>query len=410
MAVFEYKGLDGKGKAVKGLIDAEGPKSARTRLRKDGVFPTEVFEKSAGKATRGKGLSMEVDVASYFQRIKPQDIAEMTTQLSTLLAASVPMIESLSAVIDQCEKEKLKVVLTDLREKVNQGITLAEAMGAHPKVFSNLYINMVRAGEASGSLEVVFQRLSEYTEKQVRMRSQISSAMIYPIMMTVVGGLIVVGLFVFVIPKIRRILESMGKSLPFVTRLVLGISDFFLAWWWLVFILAGVASWWFKKWKATPDGRYKYHSILLRVPIFGPIVRQVAVARFCRTLSTLLDSGVPILTAIGIVEKVVDNEVLAKTIREAASNISEGESISGPLRESGEFPPLVTHMIAIGERTGELEPMLARVADSYDQQLENTLQGLTSLLEPLLILFMGGIVALIAVAILLPMLDMSSLQ
>jgi general secretion pathway protein F len=171
-----------------------------------------------------------------------------------------------------------------------------------------------------------------------------------------------------------------------------------------------VATWWFKKWKATPEGRYKYHSILLRLPIFGPIVRQIAVARFCRTLSTLLDSGVPILTAIGIVEKVVDNEVLAKTIREAASNISEGESISGPLKDSGEFPPLVTHMIAIGERTGELEPMLARVADSYDQQLENTLQGLTSLLEPLLILFMGGVVAMIAVAILLPMLDMSSLQ
>jgi len=410
MAVFEYKGLDGRGKAVKGLIDAEGPKSARSRLRKDGVFPTEVLEKTAGKATRGKGLSMEVDVAQYFQRITQQDLAEMTSQLSTLLAASVPMIESLTAVIDQCEKEKLKVVLTDLREKVNQGIALADAMAAHPKVFSNLYINMVRAGEASGSLEIVFQRLADYTEKQVRMKSQITSAMIYPVLMTVVGGLIVIGLFVFVIPKIRRILESMGKTLPFITKLVLGISDFFLAWWWLLGILLILGIWWFRRWKSTPEGRYKYHSLLLRLPIFGPIVRQVAVARFCRTLSTLLDSGVPILTAIGIVEKVVDNEVLAKTIREAANNISEGESIAEPLRASGEFPALVTHMIAIGERTGELEPMLARVADSYDQQLENTLQGLTSLLEPLLILFMGGVVAMIAVAILLPMLDMSSLQ
>ena len=196
MAGFEYKGLDGRGKAVKGLIDAEGPKSARARLRKDGVFPTEVLEKTAGKATRGKGLSMEVDVAQYFQRITQQDLAEMTSQLSTLLAASVPMIESLTAVIDQCEKEKLKVVLTDLREKVNQGIALADAMAAHPKVFSNLYINMVRAGEASGSLEIVFQRLADYTEKQVRMKSQITSAMIYPVLMTVVGGLIVIGLFV----------------------------------------------------------------------------------------------------------------------------------------------------------------------------------------------------------------------
>jgi len=410
MAVFEYKGLDSRGKAVKGLIDAEGPKSARSRLRKDGVFPTEVFEKRAGKATRGKGLSMEVDVGAYFQRITQQDLAEMTSQLSTLLAASVPMIESLSAVIDQCDKEKLKVVLTDLREKVNQGIALADAMQAHPKVFSNLYVNMVRAGEASGSLEIVFQRLADYTEKQVRMKSQITSAMIYPVLMTLVGGLIVVGLFVFVIPKIRRILESMGKTLPAITKLVLGLSDFFLAYWWVLLVLFIVAVWRFRVWKSTPEGRYKYHALLLKMPVFGPIVRQVAVARFCRTLSTLLDSGVPILTAIGIVEKVVDNEVLAKTIREAANNISEGESIAEPLRQSGEFPALVTHMIAIGERTGELEPMLARVADSYDQQLENTLQGLTSLLEPLLILFMGGVVAMIAVAILLPMLDMSSLQ
>jgi len=268
----------------------------------------------------------------------------------------------------------------------------------------------VRAGEASGSLEIVFQRLADYTEKQVRMKSQITSAMIYPVMMTVVGGLIVIGLFVFVIPKIRRILESMGKTLPFITKLVLGLSDFFIAYWWVIGLVIVLAVWWFRRWKATSEGRYKYHSLLLRMPIFGPIVRQIAVARFCRTLSTLLDSGVPILTAIGIVEKVVDNEVLAKTIREAAANISEGESIAEPLRQSGEFPALVTHMIAIGERTGELEPMLARVADSYDQQLENTLQGLTSLLEPLLILFMGGVVAMIAVAILLPMLDMSSLQ
>jgi len=409
MAVFEYKGLDGAGKSVKGLIDAEGAKAARARLRKDGVFPTEVFEQKAGSMTRGKGLSMEVDVSKFFQRISQQDLAEMTSQLSTLLAASVPMIDSLTAVIDQCEKQKLKVVLTDLREKVNQGISLGDAMANHPKVFSNLYVNMVRAGEASGSLEVVFQRLADYTEKQVRMKSQITSAMIYPVLMTVVGGLIVVGLFVFVIPKIRRILDSMGKSLPFITKFVMGLSDFFLAWWWLMAILLVAGIWFFRRWKATPEGRYKYHSFLLKMPVFGPIVRQIAVARFCRTLSTLLDSGVPILTAIAIVEKVVDNEVLAKAIREAADNIAEGESIAVPLRQSGEFPALVTHMIAIGERTGELEPMLARVADSYDQKLENTLQGLTSLLEPLLILFMGGVVAMIAVAILLPMLDMSSL-
>jgi len=409
MAVYAYKGLDGDGKAVKGLIDSENPKSARMRLRRDGIFTTDIHEQVAGNTVKGSGLAMEVDVAGLFEKIKPQDIAEVTGQLSTLLAASVPMVEALGAVIEQCEKQKFKVVLTDIREKVTQGTSLAAAMSEHPKVFNNLFVNMVHAGEASGSLDVVFHRLAEYTEAQVRMRSQLTAAMIYPLMMTVVGGLIVLGLFVFVIPKIRRVLESMGKTMPFITQFVLGVSDFFLAYWWLIFIVIGVAVYMFKRWKASPQGQTRWHQFLLTMPIFGPIIRQVAVTRFCRTLSTLLDSGVPILTAIAIVEKVVDNDILAAAIHEAAENISEGESIAVPLKKSGEFPPLVTHMIAIGERTGELEPMLGRVADSYDKRLEATLAGLASLLEPLLILAMGGVVGTIALAVLLPMLDMSSL-
>ena len=410
MAVYAYKGLDAKGKSVKGLIDAENPKSARKRLRVDGIFPTEVEEQVAGVTVKGEGLAREVDLSGLFERIKPQDLAELTGQMATLLAASVPMVEALSAVTEQCEKQKLKVILTDVREKVTQGISLADALKEHPKVFNNLFVNMVYAGEASGSLDVVFKRLAEYTEAQVKMRSQITAAMIYPVLMTCVGGLIVLGLFVFVIPKIRRVLESMGKTMPLLTRMVLGFSDFVLNYWWLVALVIAGAVYYFRKWKETEKGRAKWHQMVLNFPIFGNVVRQVAVTRFCRTFSTLLDSGVPILSAIAIVEKVVGNDVLAAAIRSAAENISEGDSISEPLKRSGEFPPLVTHMIAIGERTGELEPMLGKVADSYDRQLENTLNALTSLLEPLLILGMGGAVATIAMAVLMPMLDMSSLR
>jgi len=414
MAVYEYKGLDGRGKAIAGIIDAEGAKSARTRLRKQGLFPTDIKQQAvAGGGSekadkKGGGLSREVDVAAFFQRVGIKDISAMTTQLATLIGANIPMVEALSAIQEQCEKDKLKVILADVREKVNQGGGLADAMESHPKVFSDLYVNMVRAGEASGSLDLVLQRLASYTEGQVKLRGKVTGAMIYPILMSVVGGAIVMGLFVFVIPRIRRVLESFGQTLPAITRITLGISELVLGWWWAIGLLGFGAYTLFRRWKATKEGRFKWHSFLLKAPVFGPIVRRVAVTRFCQTLSTLLDSGVPILTAVGIVERVVQNDVLAKAVREAAENISEGDSIAAPLRQSGEFPPLVTHMIAIGERTGELESMLGKVADSYESQLESTLEGLTSLLEPLLILVMGGVVGFIAMAIMLPMLNMSN--
>jgi len=410
MAVYEYKGLDGRGKATQGIIDAEGAKSARSRLRKQGVFPTEVNRQAVSGLEEGQsdGLSREIDVAAMFQRVGIKDVSALTTQLATLIGAGVPMVESLTAIQEQCEKPKLEVVLADVREKVNQGGSLADAMAGHPKIFSDLYVNMVRAGEASGNLDLVLRRLASYTEAQVKLRGKLTGAMIYPILMTVVGGAIVLGLFVFVIPRIRRVLESFGQALPPITRLVLGFSELVLGWWWACALLGGLAYYLFRRWKTTEEGRFKWHTFLLRLPVLGPVVRRVAVTRFCQTLSTLLDSGVPILTAIEIVERVVQNDVLAKAVREAAENIAEGDSIAAPLRQSGEFPPLVTHMIAIGERTGELESMLGKVAESYESQLEATLEGLTSLLEPLLILLMGGVVGFIAMAIMLPMLNMSN--
>ncbi len=414
MAVYEYKGLDGRGKAIAGIIDAEGSKSARARLRKQGLFPTDIKQQavsgggSGDTEKKGGGLSREVDVAAFFQRVGIKDVSAMTTQLATLIGANIPMVEALAAIQEQCEKDKLKVILADVREKVNQGGSLADAMENHPKIFSDLYVNMVRAGEASGSLDLVLQRLAAYTEGQVKLRGKVTGAMIYPILMSVVGGAIVLGLFVFVIPRIRRVLESFGQALPAITRITLGISELVLGWWWAIGLVGLGAYTLFRRWKATKAGRFKWHSLLLKAPVLGPIVRRVAVTRFCQTLSTLLDSGVPILTAVGIVERVVQNDVLARAVREAADNISEGDSISAPLRQSGEFPPLVTHMIAIGERTGELESMLGKVADAYESQLESTLEGLTSLLEPLLILVMGGVVGFIAMAIMLPMLNMSN--
>jgi general secretion pathway protein F len=227
--------------------------------------------------------------------------------------------------------------------------------------------------------------------------------------MTLVGLGIVLGLFVFVIPKIRRVFDTFGETLPFITRALLGVSDFVTGYWWLFILVFGGAVYFFRRWLATADGRFKFDGYILKVPIFGRLNRLVAVSRCCRTLSTLLSSGVPILSAMGIVATVVNNKVIEKAVLEASKNVTEGESLAGPLKASGQFPPIVTHMIAIGERTGELEPMLGKVADAYDAEVDNMVGALTSLLEPVLILAMGGIVAFVAIAIMLPMMNMSAI-
>lgn len=409
MAAFEYKGMDARGAAVAGIVDADSPKGARQKLRKQGVFPTDVWEQKAGKATRGQGLSVQIDFSRFLQRVRARDVAEMTSQLSTLVGAGIPMVESLSALIDQVENPALKVILVEVREQVNQGTTLADALRAHPRVFGDLYVNMVAAGEQSGALDIVLDRLTAYTEASVRLRSKLISSLTYPVLMGFVGFGIVVGLFVGVIPRVKKIFDSFDEGLPLITRVLLGISDLVVGWWWLMLILAGAGIWWLRRYVKTPEGRHRWHALALKMPIFGRINRLVAVSRFARTMATLLSSGVPILTALGIVKNVVQNDIIADAVSSAGQNIAEGQSIAVPLKASGQFPPLVTHMIAVGEKTGDLEPMLGKVADAYDQQVENILGTLTSLLEPIIIVFMGGVVLLVALAILLPMMQLSAI-
>ncbi|MEL6349823.1 MAG: type II secretion system inner membrane protein GspF [Myxococcota bacterium] len=409
MAAYEYKGFDRAGKAIKGVIDADSPKSARSKLRGQGLFPSEISEQKADKATRGSGLNVEVDFSKLFQRVTVDDIAQMTSQLATLINAGIPMVEALNAMVDQTENQKLKLVLVEIREQVNQGDTLARAMSKHPKIFNNLYISMVAAGESSGALDAVLARLSDYTESSVKLRNEVISAMTYPGLMGGVSVLIIAGLFLGVIPRIRRIFDSFDVTLPLITRFMLGFSDFLGTYWWVMILAVAGAVYGFRRWVKTPNGIRRWDQFKLNMPVFGRINRLVAVSRFCRTFATLLTSGVPILTAVNITKNVVQNTILAEAIENAGRNISEGESIAGPLRESGEFPAMVTHMIAIGEKTGELEPMLAKVSDSYDTRVENMLRALTSTLEPIMIVGLGGLVMVVALSILLPMLNLSSI-
>lgn len=409
MAVFEYKGFDGGGTAVSGIIDADNAKTARTRLRRQGLFPTEVKEQT-GKGTTGQGWNREIDVAQYLEFITKRDIAIVTAQLAVLIGASVPMAESLGALVEQSEKNKLKVVLSKIRERVNEGATLADALSDHPQVFDELFVSMVRAGERTGSLGEVLDRLSKFADASVKLQGQVVSALAYPVLMGFVGAAMLTAIFVGVLPQVRTMFKSFGgeENLPMVTKVVFFFGDLFVGWGWLLPAIAVMLYTGFTRWVATPVGRLRFDTFKLKVPGFGRMNRLVAVSRFARTLGTLLLSGVPILQALSIVRDVVGNVVIADTITAAAANIQEGQSIARPLQDSGQFPPMVVHMIKVGERTGELERMLTLIADAYDDEVENAVKAVTSLLGPLTILLMGGIVFIVALGLLLPMQQLSS--
>jgi len=406
MAVFEYRGiLVGTGKPVKGVRDAENAKTLRAALRKDGVMLTAVTEERDAKAKAKKGVDLGTLLES---RPSTQDIATMTRQLATLVGAGVPLFESLNALIEQVEKESLKRVLTQVREQVREGISFAKALEAHPKVFPSLYTNMVRAGEASGTLEAVLKRLTQFMESAAKLKGKVGAALVYPVMLMIIGTILLSGLMIGVVPNVKAIFASMDQALPWYTALLIGISDVVAGYWWLVLLLGAAGFYAFRRWVGAPAGRLRWDTMVLKMPLFGKLVQMLSIARFARTLATLLSSGVALLTAMDIVRSVLGNAALDKVVADAIGSIREGQSIADPLKRSGLFPPIVTHMIAIGEKSGQLEGMLESVADAYDTAVETRVQMLTSLLEPLIILMMGGGVGFIAMSILLPLIQMSS--
>ena len=415
MPIFEYKGVSGKGKQVSGVKDVDSARSLKEILRKESVFLTQYAERSRGgdkkAVVKGKGVrakgSREVDLRALFQRIKLMEISELTRQFGTLLRAGIPVVDSLTALIAQTENPKLNAIVTQVRQAVNEGQALGNALGEHPKVFGDLYVNMVRAGESSGNLDVVFERLADFLEAQVRLRTKVRGAMIYPIIMIGLTFVIISLLMIFVVPKMTEIFLEMGMELPWLTLALIAVSDAFVGFWWLIFGGIGGAIYGFSRWKKSEKGRMRWDRFKLSFPVFGDLFRKIAITRFSRTLSTLLRSGVPLLTAMNIVRSVVDNAVMAGVVDKARDAIREGESIAGPLERSKQFPPMVTHMIAIGEKTGELEDMLGNVSASYENQVEARVNALTTILEPFMIVFMGVVVATIVFAVLTPMLRMS---
>ena len=407
MPVYAYKGVTASGRSTRGHLDAESLRSARARLRRDGVFLTEISEgrregATAPGAGRGRNLRMP-----GFQRISPLDLALATRQAATLLGAGIPLVEGLGALTEQIENPRLKSVFAQVRDRVNEGASFADALGA-AGVFPDLYVGMVRAGEAGGALETVLERLAEYLEGQVRLRNKVGSILIYPSVMFGFAMVVVGALVTVVLPQITQLLESLNQPLPFYTRWIIATSEFMRSWWWAlaggVVLLISVVRMMIR----TERGRVRYDRLRLRLPVVGRLVRLLAITRFARTLSTLLAGGLPITRALHTAGEVAANTVIADAIEAARLSITEGASLAQPLRASGEFPPLVTHMVQVGERSGELEAMLSKVADTYEEQVETAVTRLTALLEPFLILIMVGIVLVIILATLVPLLQITS--
>jgi len=403
MPLYEYKGIKTDGKPVKGMRDAENPRVLKTLLRKDGIILTWTEKSSTGGATvRG-----DVDVKRLFHRVKTLDIAMMTRQLATLTKSGIPLVNALTAVIDQTEKHELKSTLTVVRDQVNEGSSFADALAEHPRLFPDLYVSMVNAGEQSGTLEGVLVRLADFTESQAKLRGKVIAAMTYPAAMAILGTIIIWIMMVTVVPKVTAIFENFGRELPPYTRLLIFTSNIMQNYWWIIMLATFGAIYGFIRWKRSESGRLRWDRFVLKAPIFGSMVMMLAISRFAKTLSTLLASGVQLLKAMDITKAVLGNVTLESVIAEASESIKEGESIADPLKRSGKFPPIVTHMIAIGEKSGQLEDMLENVARAYDAQVESRIDSLTSLLEPLMIVIMGAGAGGIAFSILMPLMQMN---
>ena len=405
MPIYAYKGVNNSGKSVNGTREAESPKAIKLLLRREGIFITEFNE--AGPVKK-KSARKSFDSSLFAERVNSQDLAVATRQLATLVGAGIPLVSSLNALIEQIDNQTLKGILAAVKQRVNEGASLGDALSEHPKVFSGLYTNMVRAGESSGALDVVLNRLADFTESQAQLRSKLVGTMVYPVLMLVMAVGVTAMLFVFVIPKISKIFASQRMALPIPTQILIGTSNFLTNYWPILLLALVFGGWGFRRYIRSEKGKPRWDRFTLNAPLFGGLIRMIAITRFCKTLGTLLASGVPLLTAFDIVKNVLENTVLTDVVDTVRDCVKEGDTIAAPLKRSGEFPPIVTHMIDIGEKSGELEPMLMNVAASYDVQVEAKLRAMTSILEPIIIVVMGVVVACIVFAILMPMLQMSS--
>ncbi|TKB62411.1 MAG: type II secretion system protein GspF [Nitrospira sp.] len=410
MPVYQYKGYRNDGGAATGIIDAESPKVARVKLRKVGVFPTDMVEQGLATTTSSTNTSGRTKPGiGRSPALSTTDVAMMTRQLATLLVAGLPLVEALGVMVDQTEKKSVKSLMADIREEIRGGATYSAVLERYPREFSQIYVHMVRAGEASGALDQILFRLAEFLEKQLALKHKVTNAVLYPALMLIVGITVLFFLMTFVVPKITAVFTSLKQALPWPTVVLMSISHFLADYWAWILGGVGVMVWATRRAMKTEAGQLTADRWLLKMPLMGEVARMVAISRLTSTLATMLASGVQLLDAMDVAKRVMNNRVLEHAVEGARQNIREGETIAEPLKRSGEFPALVTHMIAVGERSGEMEEMLRRIGNIYDGEVDRVITRFTSLLEPIMILVMGVLVFCIVVAILLPIFEMGQM-
>jgi type IV pilus assembly protein PilC len=417
MAKFRYAAMDAKGTEVEGVIDADSQSQAISAIRSKNLFPTRVVADdktkkggggSSAKTAAGGSRTLTSRLPAFLKgRVKPKQLMVFTRQLATLVDAGLPLLRGLRILLKQERSAPLREALNGMGESVEGGSTFSESLAQHPAIFDNLFVNMVKAGEAGGVLEVVLTRLAEFMEKAERIKNKVKSAMIYPIVVLVAALGILSFLLIKVIPKFAEIFEELlqGEPLPPLTRFVIAVSDLAAHRWYYVVAAIMVIVVLMKMWRRTESGKYLLDRFKLKVPIFGTLFSKTAIARLSRTLGTLLNSGVPVLQALNIVRDTSGNEVVARAIQHVHDSVKEGESMALPLEASNVFPPMVVSMVDVGEETGALPDMLLRVADNYDDEVDTAVEGLTSVIEPIMIILLALIIGTIVIAMFVPLIS-----
>ncbi|MCC6407253.1 MAG: type II secretion system F family protein [Planctomycetes bacterium] len=420
MPIFEYKAYVTGGGTTTGVIDADTAREARTRLRRDNVLVSEIREVKGGRRSKADIKAASGQFLGRLKSLRSVDttptaanleiVSAATRQMGTMLGAGIPLTECLRALIEQSENRRSETVFRELRERVSQGLSLADALAEHPGWFSELYVNMVRAGQATGNLDVVFTRLADYMNAQRKLRRKVVAALTYPAIMLGIGTIVVSILMAFVVPKITSMLIDQGKTLPGPTRVLMAVSDIFKNYWWLGLLAIAAVSFVIERiYHRSPNGRLFFDKFLLKVPVIGDLLRKQAIARFTHTLSTLLASGVPVVNSLEITRNVVGNRVIADATEFVRSKIVEGTDIATPLKATNVFPPTVGYMIAVGEQSGEVEQMLQRIGTAYDEEIQVTTERLTSVLEPIMIVVLACVVGYIVISIVLPILKVGQI-
>jgi type IV pilus assembly protein PilC len=397
MTTYQYSAKDKFGQRVSGMLEAAGEAEAAELLHNKELVVLSI-QQAKGKALRSKD-----------KKVKPDDLVVFSRQLATMVDTGIPLVQALGILGEQIENPDFKKVVLDVRQDIEAGMNFCEALAKHPNVFSELFINMSKAGEASGMLDEVLDRLATYLEKTAALNRKIRASMVYPIVVVSMAVIITAVLLLKVVPTFKGIFEILGGQLPLPTRILIGISDVLSKYFVFLVVVIGLAVFLFKRYASTEKGRYNIDDKTLKLMVIGPLVRKIAVAKFSRTFSTLVKSGVSILNALEIVAKTSGNKVIEKAVLDCRSSVRDGEPISKPLSKNDVFPPMVVRMISIGEQTGQLEKMLSKIADFYDEQVDAAVSGLTSLIEPLVIAFLGTVIGGIVIALFMPIFKITEL-